>query len=63
MSKTDEIEDNEVQDFLKFLQVANDTCKEKGKIYEFECPLCHGMAEGTKSNYNGHLWAKCKNAI
>lgn len=60
MSKADEIEDKEIQDFLKFLKVANDTCKEKGKIYEFECPLCNGKAEAIKNNYNGHLWAKCK---
>ena len=29
----------------------------KGKMYEFECPLC--KANAIKNTYNGHLWAKC----
>lgn len=60
MSKADEIEDKEIEDFLKFFKVANDTIKEKGKEYEFICPLCGAKAKGIKSNYNGHLWAKCE---
>lgn len=59
MSKEDKIEDKEIKDFIKFLEVANNACKERGKYYEFECPLCKGKAEGTKNSYNGHLWAKC----
>ena len=61
MSETDEIEDKEIADFLKFFDVANVTIKEKGKTYEFKCPLCGNKADGIKSTYNGHLWAKCKN--
>ena len=60
MSKADEIKDEEIKDFLKFLKVADDTVKEKGKEYEFECPICKGKARGIKSTYNGHLWAKCE---
>ena len=56
-----EIEDKEINNFLKFLEVANQTIKEKGKIYEFECPLCGSKAECSRSIYNGHLFAKCKN--
>lgn len=59
MSKADEIEDEEIKDFFKFLKVANETCKEKGKQYEFKCPLCGGKASGIRNTYNGHLWAKC----
>lgn len=59
MSKADEIEDKEIDDFLKFIKVASEQCKEKGKQYEFICPLCGGNAEGIKSSYNGHLWANC----
>lgn len=59
MSKADEIEDKEIEDFLKFMKIANDICKEKGKMYEFECPLCKGKAKAIKNTYNGHLWAKC----
>ncbi len=51
----------EKDDFLKFLEVANETIKEKGKIYKFRCPLCGNEAEGSKNTYNGHLFAKCKN--
>lgn len=60
MSKADEIEDKEIEDFLNYIRVANDICKEKGKMYEFECPLCKGKAIAIKSNYNGHLWSKCE---
>lgn len=60
MSKTDKIEDKEIEDFLNYIEVANNVCKEKGKLYLFECPLCKGEAEAIKSDYNGHLWSKCK---
>lgn len=60
MSKADEIEDKEIEDFLKFLEVASKACEKKGKQYEFECPLCKGTAQGFKNTYNGHLWAKCE---
>lgn len=60
MSKADEIEDKEIGDFLNFMEVAYDNCQERGKIYEFECPICKGKAKAIKSNYNGHLWAQCK---
>lgn len=56
----DEIEDKEIEDFLKFLKVASDIAKEKGKEYEFECPLCKGKANAFRNTYNGHLWAKCE---
>lgn len=56
----EDIDDKEIDEFLEFLKVANDICKEKGKEYEFECPICKGKAEGIKNSYNGHLWAKCK---
>lgn len=59
MSKADEIEDKEIEDFLKFLKVASNTCNERGKHYEFECPLCKNEAVAIKNTYNGHLWAKC----
>lgn len=36
-----------------------DVCKEKGKMYEFECPTCKEKANAIKNTYNGHLWAKC----
>lgn len=49
-----------IDEFLKFLEVANNVCMEKGKIYEFECPICKEIAKAIKSNYNGHLHAECK---
>lgn len=59
MSKADEIEDKEIEEFLSFMSVANKQCEEKGRVYEFECPICKGKANAIKNNYNGHLWAKC----
>lgn len=40
MSEEDKIKDKEIEEFLRFLKVADDTCKEKGKHYEFVCPIC-----------------------
>ena len=61
MSEADKLEDKEIEDFLKYLKVANEACKEKGKIYDFKCPLCNGNAKVTRNSYNGHLWSKCEN--
>ena len=54
------MEDKEIQDFLKFLKIANVTCKEKGKHYEFTCPECNGKAIAIRDEFNGHLYAKCE---
>lgn len=60
MSKADEIENEEIEDFINFLQVADNICEEKGKTYEFDCPICKGKAKAIKNTYNGHLWASCE---
>lgn len=65
MSKADEIKDlgieeNEIENTLKFIGTANNVCKLKGKMYEFNCPICNSTAKAIKSDYNGHLWAKCE---
>ena len=51
---------SESDEFFKFLDVANDICKEKGQVYEFECPICKSKAKALKSTINGHLSASCK---
>ena len=61
LSKHLDLSDKEIEDFLKFLEVANNTCKEKGKHYEFICRLCGNKAQRIRNTYNGHLWAKCSN--
>lgn len=48
------------KDFFKFINKANEVCVERGKFYDFECPLCKGQAKAIKSSYNGHLHAECK---
>lgn len=59
--KTDnEIEDTEIEDFLRYLKVASEVAKEKGKYYKFKCPLCGGEAISIRNDYNGHLWSKCE---
>lgn len=55
------MEDKEINDFLKFIKTAEDVCKEKGKNYEFICPLCGEKAQAIINDYNSHLWAKCDN--
>ena len=49
----------EKEDIL-FINKAYDVCTERGKLYEFECPICKGKAQAIKDNYNGHLHAECK---
>ena len=56
----DEIEDTEIEDFLKYLKVTSEIVKEKGKQYKFKCPLCGGKATSIRNTYNGHLWSKCE---
>ena len=46
------MEDKEVDDFLKFVNIANDVCKEKGKSYEFICPECNGKAIAIRDEFN-----------
>ena len=53
-------EKDDDMEWLKFLEIANRVCREKGVIYEFECPICKGVAKASKSTYNGHLHAQCK---
>lgn len=60
MKTADEIEDTEKEDFLKYLKVANEVAKERGKQYKFKCPLCGGEATSSRNDYNGHLWSKCE---
>lgn len=55
------MKDKEINDFFKFVKEASNACKEKGKQYEFTCPLCGKKANVTRNSYNGHLWAKCEN--
>ena len=53
-------EEKDIQEFLQYLKVVDEVCKEKGKVYEFECPICKGKAKAIKNSYNGHLWSKCE---
>lgn len=32
---------------------------EPGNKYTWTCPVCCGSATGSKSTYNGHLYANC----
>ena len=52
--------DKDVEDDLKFIAIAYDICKERGKLYDFQCPICKERASAIKNDYNGHLWAKCE---
>jgi len=50
-------EDDKIFEFIK---MADDITIEKGKEYEFECPICKGKGTAIKNSYNGHLYAKCE---
>lgn len=51
---------SEEDEIFEFIKVAGDTAIERGKEYEFECPICKGKGIAIKNSYNGHLWAKCE---
>jgi predicted RNA-binding Zn-ribbon protein involved in translation (DUF1610 family) len=44
---------------LAFFNAACDACKNNYSA-EFICPRCGGIAQATKSKYNGHVWANCE---
>lgn len=54
-------EELDIKQSIEFFNYAYDVCKEKGKMYEFECPFCKKKATAIKNDYNGHLWCECKN--
>ena len=53
-------EKEEVDEFLKFMEVAMSVPEKPDTVYEFECPICKEKARASISGYNGHLWAECK---
>lgn len=47
--------------FLSELEknIPEDTKENRGKSFSFECPLCGVTVNGSRSEYNGHVHAKC----
>lgn len=39
--------------------IPEDTTENRGKPFSFKCPLCGGTVNGVRSEYNGHVHAKC----
>ena len=56
MNKDDNIADN----YLKFILAADKVAVERGKAYEFTCPICGGKAVGARAEINGHIHASCE---
>lgn len=48
--------------FLKALgeNVPEDKPENRGKVFEFTCPLCGGNVKGVRFEYNGHVHAQCE---
>lgn len=51
--------DDEIEKFLAFLGSATSTIEQRGKTFEWKCPICGGKAVGGKARSNGHIHAKC----
>lgn len=52
-----------IEDMFSFMVAASDAVKDRGKVYEFTCPLCGRTAKAAKAKSNGHLHAVCKCGI
>ncbi len=48
--------------FFEFAKAVGASMKgvERGIVVSFECPVCQSTAQAVKSEYNGHVHAKCK---
>ena len=60
------LEKADIENAFKLLSIGSATAVEYNKEYEFECPICGGIAKVIKTSYNGHLrivCTKCKNSI
>ena len=53
----------DIEDMVSFMVAASDAVKDRGKVYEFTCPLCGRTAKASKAKSNGHLYAVCKCGI
>lgn len=53
-------DDNKADSYLKFILEADKTIIERGKPYEFTCPICEGKAIGVRAEIDGHIHAACE---
>jgi len=53
-------DDKALEILFKFISIANEVIVDRGKAYNFECPVCGGNAMGIKAETNGHLHAICE---
>lgn len=53
-------DENKADGYLKFILEADKIIVEKGKPYEFTCPICGGAAIGARAELNGHIHAACE---
>ena len=52
-----------IEDMVSFMVAASDAAKDRGKVYEFTCPLCGRTAKSARAKSNGHLHAVCECGI
>lgn len=52
-----------IEEMMSFMVAASDAVKDRGKVYEFTCPLCGRTAKAARAKSNGHLHAVCKCGI
>ena len=52
-----------IEEMMSFMVAASDAVKDRGKVYEFTCPLCGRTAKAARAKSNGHLHAVCECGI
>ena len=48
-----------IEKTIKFTCDIKKKCKEWGRIYEFECPICGSIVKAVRNSFNGHIHLKC----
>lgn len=52
---------DDINNIIVFLKALRENIPEEwGKIVEYTCPICGGTVKCVRSDYNGHIHAKCE---
>lgn len=63
MEKYDDVEfDGQIAEFLRELKknIPADKPENRGKKIEYTCPVCGGTVSCSRSESDGHVYAKCR---
>lgn len=48
-----------MENTIEFSGNVKKKCKEWGRTYEFECPICGNIVKVARDSFNGHIHLKC----